>query len=219
MILDATNEGEEAHRRCMDYAFRLEDSVLRRGRGLLTIWNSSNAADNPLRALSGPDGKAFSINLMMSACLHEAILITCAVLDRPKPNRALLKSNLISFPVIAGLMQLSGTKELRLANGGEAVKQAAQARFFERIKSLDEEPLKARITRLKGFRDEFLAHALDQDWSKTPPSLGDLAVLMDFASILSGDCQLALFGKRVSLRHELVTVSESVEAVWRMLAR
>jgi hypothetical protein len=219
LIAEDPNQANEAHRRSMDYVFRLEDSVLKRGRGLLTIWNSSNTPDNPLRALPGPDGKAVSINLMMSACLHETILITCAVLDSPKPNRALLKSNLISFPVIAGLMQIPGTEKLRLADGDEAIKLAAQPRFFEHIDSLKQEPMKARITRLRGFRDEFLAHALDQDWSKTPPALGDITALMDLACIMSGDCQLALFAKRVSLRPELMTVSESIEAVWRMLAR
>ncbi len=219
MTFDDPNQANDAHRRCMDYVFRLEDSVLKRGRGLLTIWNSSNTPDNPLRALPGPDGKAVSINLMMSACLHETILITCAVLDTPKPNRPLLKSNLISFPVIAGLMQIPGTEDLRLADGDEAIKRAAQERFFQRIDGLSQEPMREKVTRLRGFRDEFLAHALDQDWSKTPPVLGDITALMDLVCILSGDCQLALFGKRVSLRPELVTVGESIDAVWHMLTR
>lgn len=209
----------EARERCHSYSYRLEDSVLNRGRDLLAMWDSYNSAENPLRHVSGPDGKAVAINLMMSACLHEAMLTICAVLDVRRNTRPLRTSNLVSFPVVAELMQVDDFKNEDLDADDAAGKRLARARFLSRVQALNEPPVVETLTRLRDFRNDFLAHALDQQSMRTPPMLGDIHALMDQACILSGDCQLALFGKRVTWEYELVTARESVDAIWRVIAR
>ena len=210
---------DEALDRCRLYASRLEDSILKRGRDLLTIWDSSNAHDNPLRNVSGPDGKAVAINLMMSACLHEVILIVCAALDGRKGNRPLRTSNLVSFPIVAELMQEAGDEADVLDAEHLQIATLARQRFLKRVADLAVNPSAERLQRLRAFRDDHLAHALDQQELRTPPMLSDIHSLMDEACILSGDCQLALFGKRTTWREDLVTVKESIDAIWRIIAR
>lgn len=218
MSLEGNDHADIAYKRCVYYSARLEDSSLKRARGLLSIFNSSNQVDNPLRKLPGPDGKAVSINLMMSACLHETILIACAVLDTPRHGRPVLKSNMVSFPVIAELMRIEGVNDLRLADGDTEIKQSAQQRFFQRLGGLKLGDIGDRLTRVRDYRDQYLAHALDHDTDRPPPKMGDILELMDEACIISGDCQLALFGKRTTVNEDVVTVSESIEAVWRKIA-
>lgn len=209
----------EARERCRTYAFRLEDSILKRGRDLLTIWDSSNTPDNPLRHLPGPDGKAVAINLMMSACLHEVILIVCAVLDGRKENRPLKTSNLVSFPIVAELIQQAGNEAVELDVDQEEIAVLARQRFLKRVADLTAAPNAERLRRLRAFRDDHLAHALDQQELRTPPMLNDIHSLMDEACILSADCQLALFGRRVTWREDRVTVKQSIDAIWRIIAR
>ena len=221
-------DANEAHLRCKLYASRLEDSVLRRARELWIIYGSFNSTVNPLRGDRQRDLRAVSINLFTSSCLHEVIMIVCAALaPRPK-SRTLQAANLVSFPLIRDLMAVPGVVDLIAAEGDATIKADARSRLDWRLSYIKNDPIAGSLERTRAYRDEHLAHVLDPTagrppgdarWSVPPPQLADIQTLLNEAVLFSVDTQLGLFGRRVEWEYELTQMRDSIDAVWRSIAR
>lgn len=213
--IDLSN-AREVYRLCLLYAFRLEDETLDRARGLFTIWSSFNNADNPLRQHNHQDGRSIALNMMAGACLHETILILCAALDAIG-NKGLSRTNRVSFPVVNAMLELAGVEDEAFEHGQHpAIQRAALIRFRERLDKMKNDH---DVRSVKDFRDDFLAHNLSHAELRLGPQMEAITRLLDGLCILSGDCQIALVGKRTTWDRRLITVNESVVGVWASLAR
>lgn len=212
--------------RLQSYSVRLRTGSLYRANALWTIWQSFNDAQNPLRA---PDIKrrsaAGAINILASSALHETIMIIARALDGPGRGNA-TATNRVSFPIMVELMEMEGVQEelVRRArnwfeDGFRAEENAASARqamseFRELSGSLRSSD---GATRLRAFRDEFLAHNLEFEEERRRPIIKNVTDLLSELTALSDKASLAFEGSDTVWEMGADALRHSCAELWRLI--
>jgi len=190
---------------------------------LWTLWQSFNDQNGPDHEVKlGSIYSAGALNWLMQSALHETIIIVTRAFDGYRKD--VVRTDRVSFLVLEGLLQLPGVREEVVQRArswldgaypehhDEAVTKAMTNMLGSLDRLKNETP--NRLTILRNYRDQFLAHNLVIDAQRDRPIFQYVTDLLEELVTLTEQAELAFSGGEIAWDFYRREVTGSADALW-----